>query len=51
MRIGLGAFALKVAWEVAALPLSLPLIAWLKRAEGEDHLDRTTDFNPFRLEA
>lgn len=49
VRIGLGAFALKVAWEVAALPFSLPLIAWLKRAEGEDPLDRTTDFNPFRL--
>ncbi|SFG53177.1 queuosine precursor transporter [Methylobacterium gossipiicola] len=48
-RIGFGAWALKVAWEVAALPVSLPLIGWLKRAEGEDHLDRDTDFNPFHL--
>ncbi|WP_018045055.1 queuosine precursor transporter [Methylobacterium sp. 88A] len=49
LHIILGAWLLKVAWEIAALPLSLPLIAWLKREEGEDHFDRNTDFNPFRL--
>ncbi|GJD94191.1 queuosine precursor transporter [Methylobacterium iners] len=49
VRIGLGAWALKVAWEIVALPLTLPLIAWLKREEGEDHFDRDTDFSPFRL--
>lgn len=47
--LGLSAWALKVGWEVVALPLSLPLIAWLKRAEGADAYDRGTDFNPFRL--
>lgn len=49
VRIGLGAWTLKVAWEIVALPLTLPLIAWLKREEGEDHFDRDTDFSPFRL--
>jgi uncharacterized integral membrane protein (TIGR00697 family) len=49
LHIMLGAWILKVAWEIAALPLSLPLIAWLKREEAEDHFDRNTDFNPFRL--
>jgi uncharacterized integral membrane protein (TIGR00697 family) len=49
LRIGLGAWTLKVVWEIVALPLTLPLIAWLKREEGEDHFDRGTDFNPFRL--
>lgn len=49
LHIMLGAWILKVAWEIAALPLSLPLIAWLKREEAEDHFDRNTNFNPFRL--
>lgn len=48
-KLFLSVWLLKVAWEVVALPLSLPLIAFLKRTEGEDHLDAGTDFNPFRL--
>ncbi|MGU3360182.1 queuosine precursor transporter [Methylobacterium sp. M6A4_1b] len=51
IRLGLGAWFLKVLWEIVALPLSPPLIRWLKRQEGEDADDRDTDFNPFRLEA
>lgn len=47
--IGASVWVLKVLWEVAALPLSLPLIRALKRAEGEDALDTGTDFNPFKL--
>lgn len=49
MQIAVGAFLLKVVWEIVALPVTLPVIAWLKREEGEDHFDRDTDFNPFRL--
>ena len=49
VRLGLSIWALKVAWEIVALPLSLPAIAFLKRAEGRDFFDRGTDFNPFRL--
>lgn len=49
VRLGLSVWLLKVAWEILALPLSLPLIAYLKRAEGVDADDRGTDFSPFRL--
>jgi len=49
VRLGVSVWLLKVGWEVLALPLSLPLIAWLKRAEGVDAYDRGTDFNPFSL--
>ena len=49
LRLGVSVWAIKVAWEVCALPLSLPAIAFLKRAEGEDAYDADTNFNPFRL--
>ncbi len=39
----------KVAWEIVALPLTLPLVRRLKVAEAEDHYDIGTDFNPFSL--
>lgn len=39
----------KVVWEIVALPLTLPLIRWLKRSEGENYFDETTNFNPFKL--
>lgn len=51
IRMGISVWLIKVAWEIVALPMSLPLIAWLKREEGEDHFDDGTDFNPFRLRA
>ncbi|MER2520135.1 MAG: queuosine precursor transporter [Bdellovibrionales bacterium] len=40
---------IKTLWEVFALPVSLPLVRWLKRFESEDYYDRKTDFNPFRF--
>lgn len=49
--MGASVWALKVAWEVAALPISLPFIRWLKRVENEDHFDVNTDFSPFALGA
>lgn len=49
LRLALAIWALKVAWEILALPLSLPLIGFLKRAEGQDAFDTGTDFSPFRL--
>ncbi len=39
----------KVAYEVAATPLTYVIVRWLKRAEGIDVFDRNTDFTPFRL--
>jgi len=45
----LSAWLFKVSWEVVALPVSLPLVKWLKKVENEDYYDRDTNFNPFKL--
>jgi hypothetical protein len=42
-------FVAKTAVEIAFLPLTTRIVAFLKRAEGIDHYDRDTDFNPFAL--
>jgi queuosine precursor transporter len=42
-------YALKTAWEVLATPLTYRVIDFQKRAEGVDHFDRQTNFNPFHL--
>ena len=42
-------FGLKTLVEIVMLPVTLRLVAFLKRAEGEDYFDRATDFNPFKL--
>lgn len=39
----------KTLWEVFALPVTLPVVRWIKRFENEDHFDRQTDFNPFKF--
>ncbi len=36
----------KLGYEVIATPLTYAVVNWLKRAEGLDHFDRTTRFNP-----
>lgn len=41
------AYALKVAYEVIATPLTYLVIHWLKSAEGADAFDRHENFNPF----
>ncbi|MBC8098457.1 MAG: queuosine precursor transporter [Armatimonadetes bacterium] len=43
-------YVLKVGIEVLLTPITLPVIAALKRAEGEDFYDYQTRFNPFRLD-
>jgi uncharacterized PurR-regulated membrane protein YhhQ (DUF165 family) len=43
------AWLFKVVWEIVALPLSVPLVRWLKKVENEDYYDRDTNFNPFKL--
>ncbi|HEX4020599.1 MAG TPA: queuosine precursor transporter [Acidobacteriaceae bacterium] len=40
-------YALKVAYEVLATPLTYVVIGWLKRSEKCDAFDREIDFNPF----
>lgn len=43
------AYVVKVAYEVAATPLTYAIVRALKRAEGVDHYDVGTNFNPFKL--
>jgi uncharacterized integral membrane protein (TIGR00697 family) len=40
-------YALKVAYEVLATPLTYLVINWLKSSEGADAFDRDVSFNPF----
>ena len=42
-------WAIMVLWEIAALPLTLPLARTLKRHEGVDYFDVGTNFNPLRF--
>jgi queuosine precursor transporter len=44
-------YALKVIWEVIALPMTYRVVRALKRAEHEDYFDRDTNFTPFSLQA
>ncbi len=45
----IGNYLLKVLWEVVATPFTYRIVAFLKKAEGVDHYDRETDFNPFTI--
>jgi len=49
LKITISAWLLKVAWEVIALPVTIPIVKALKRAEEEDHFDTDTNFNPFHV--
>jgi len=44
-----GQWAVKVAYEAAATPLTYAAVAWLKARERIDTFDYGTDFNPIRL--
>ena len=46
----LSQFITKTLVEVAFLPLTTRIVTALKRAENEDVFDRTTDFNPFKID-
>lgn len=48
-QIIVSAWAVKVAWEIIALPATLVIVRWLKKVEKEDFFDRDTSFNPFRV--
>jgi len=49
VQVVISAWLVKAGWEFIALPLTIPFVRWLKRAENTDHFDRNTNFNPFRL--
>jgi queuosine precursor transporter len=40
-------WTLKVAWEVVLTPVTYLVVGFLKRREGVDVYDKTTDFSPF----
>ncbi len=42
-------FITKTLVEIAFLPITYRVVAFLKRAEQEDYFDRDTDFNPFTV--
>jgi uncharacterized integral membrane protein (TIGR00697 family) len=41
-------WALKVGWEALLTPVTYKVVGALKRREGVDVFDRSTDFTPFR---
>ena len=47
--VAITGWAIMVLWEVAALPLTLPLVRALKRHEGVDYFDVSTNFNPLHF--
>lgn len=42
-------YLFKTVWEAVMYPVTARVVGFLKRAEGVDHFDRGTDFNPFRI--
>ena len=48
---GYSAFGIasKVLYEMLATPITHAIVDGLQRAEGIDHYDTATDFNPFNL--
>jgi queuosine precursor transporter len=49
IEVSLTGWAIMVTWEIAALPLTIPLVKALKRTENLDYYDIDTDFNPLHL--
>jgi len=49
LSVTISGWAFKVAWEIIALPITLPIVRKLKRVENEDYFDKDTNFNPFHL--
>ncbi len=48
-KVMIANYLLKTGWEVVLTPVTYRIVAFLKRAESEDHFDRGTDFTPFSL--
>lgn len=49
IKVMIGNYFLKVAWEVIMTPFTYRLVSFLKRAEHEDYFDTHTNFTPFKL--
>ncbi len=46
-QVVLSQWIIKTAWEAALTPVTYAAVGWLKRKEGVDVYDTTTDFSPF----
>jgi queuosine precursor transporter len=51
LTLMLSQFIAKTGVEVVMLPVTTRVVNALKRAEGVDHFDRNTNFNPFKIGA
>lgn len=49
VEVAFTGWAIMVIWEIAALPLTLPLVRALKRRECVDYFDVGTNFNPLHF--
>ncbi|MBK8629506.1 MAG: queuosine precursor transporter [Sphingomonadales bacterium] len=49
LSIILSGWAVKVGWEIIALPLTIFVVRQIKRIEQEDVYDRDISFSPFKL--
>jgi uncharacterized integral membrane protein (TIGR00697 family) len=47
IRLIISGYVIKVVYETLMTPVTYAVVNWLKRAEGVDHFDYETDFNPF----
>ena len=50
IKVMIGNYLLKTAWEVVMTPVTYKVVAFLKKAEHEDFFDRDTNFSPFTLQ-
>jgi len=41
----------KTVWEIVALPITYPIVKWLKKIEAIDYYDTHTNFNPLIIDA
>lgn len=48
-EIILSAWAVKVGWEIIALPITIAVVRFFKKTEGIDVYDNHTNFSPFKL--
>ena len=49
MAVIVSQYLFKTIWEAVMYPATARAVAFLKRAEGVDHYDRGTNFNPFSI--
>lgn len=47
LRLIISGYLAKVAYETVMTPITYSVVNFLKRKEGADYFDRTTDFSPF----